>query len=177
MRSVVVALLFAVAGICAISAAESDVTEEEKRARDFLEKLNEKTLKRYNRIALANWAHAANLTDANLQLKVGAVLSKLCFIFLVLAAKCKCGSRQGSERRLGGGDKVPMAALQRLRPTKAVPEVLDSGNARVVRREIQEAEDLNQRHAENLLDGKDLRLQEQDQMRPQFGTRYKLRSG
>lgn len=45
-------------------------SEEEKRAREFLEKLNERSATRNNRVALVNWAYASNITDENLQKQV-----------------------------------------------------------------------------------------------------------
>lgn len=58
--------LFAVAFV--VVAGDKD---EEKRARLFLEGLNDRTAKRNNRVAHANWAYASNITDENLQKQVG----------------------------------------------------------------------------------------------------------
>lgn len=44
--------------------------EEEKRAREFLVKLNERCAQRNNRVALANWGYASNITIGNLQQQV-----------------------------------------------------------------------------------------------------------
>lgn len=65
--------------------------DEEKRAKEFLKGLNERTAKRHNRIALANWAYASNITDQNLQNQV-SFLQRLCFIIVTLvhAVECKC---------------------------------------------------------------------------------------
>lgn len=68
MKKCVVVVLFAI--LVGVISTETDSKEEEKRARDFLEKLNERTAKRNNRVALAKWAYATNITDANLQEQV-----------------------------------------------------------------------------------------------------------
>lgn len=67
MKGIVVVLLFAIA-LCA--ATDLDLKDEEQKAKEFLEKLNDRTAKRNNRVALANWAYASNISDANLQQQV-----------------------------------------------------------------------------------------------------------
>lgn len=68
MKKCVAVVLFAI--LVGVISTEADSKEEEKRAREFLEKLNERTAKRNNRVALAKWAYATNITDANLQQQV-----------------------------------------------------------------------------------------------------------
>ncbi|XP_060524436.1 angiotensin-converting enzyme-like [Cylas formicarius] len=67
-----------VALFCAICAKDSRIEEEELEARNFLLLLNEQTEKDDNRLALASWSYASNLTDENLknQLAVAADVAK-----------------------------------------------------------------------------------------------------
>jgi peptidyl-dipeptidase A len=55
-----------------------EIEEEELRARDFIQLLNKKTEEQNNRLTLAHWAYASNITDANLQhqLAVSAEVAK-----------------------------------------------------------------------------------------------------
>jgi hypothetical protein len=56
-----------------------EIEEEELRARDFIQLLNKKTEEQNNRLTLAHWAYASNITDANLQHQVGLLkITKLC---------------------------------------------------------------------------------------------------
>ncbi|XP_030751663.1 angiotensin-converting enzyme-like isoform X2 [Sitophilus oryzae] len=64
--------------ILAIIAKDVSIEEEEYNARNFLILLNRQTEKDSNRLSLANWAYASNLTEENLknQLAVAAEVAK-----------------------------------------------------------------------------------------------------
>lgn len=70
MKKILVLVLLSVIGVVCCD------ENEEKKAREFLEKLNERCAKRNNRVALANWAYASNITDENLQNQVSFLLLK-----------------------------------------------------------------------------------------------------
>lgn len=72
--------IFIILAIFATSGYTTDpeIETEELRARDFLQVLNKKNEESSNKLALAEWAYASNITDTNLQNKV----KKLLFYFL-----------------------------------------------------------------------------------------------
>lgn len=62
---VVVGLLFA-----NVLGKDPNIEEQELEAREFLRALNKKTEENVNRVVVANWAYASNLTEANLKAQV-----------------------------------------------------------------------------------------------------------
>lgn len=69
--------IFPITALVLAVSVSANLRQDELTARQFLNELNERALKRYNRAALANWAYATNITSANLKHKVSPASAKL----------------------------------------------------------------------------------------------------
>ncbi|XP_023310931.1 angiotensin-converting enzyme-like [Anoplophora glabripennis] len=71
-------ILIGLCWICLITAKDPAIEEEELQAQNLLRAINKRTEENENKVALANWAYATNLTDENLkhQLEVAAEAAK-----------------------------------------------------------------------------------------------------
>lgn len=65
---------------CIIEAKDPTIEEEELEARNFLIAINRKTEENENKVAVANWAYATNLTDENLKNQVSIILHLIYFL-------------------------------------------------------------------------------------------------
>lgn len=63
---------------------DPEIEDEEIRARDYLQLLNQKTQEQENRLALAEWAYASNLTEANLRNKVSSFYDLNVFLYFLI---------------------------------------------------------------------------------------------